>query len=553
MFFEETKEQFKIALPTTAGLLLYKIPWIISLHFVGAIGPEELAAAALATTLCNVTGMSLSVGLSTAITTLTGQARGDLLLKGRTVVDAKRRTNYENSRQEDPEQESPDKKVESSPLLPSGEHIIVSYDIPVEHHSVDSSASAPLQPLVFLYRGILIQLAFVIPVGLWWMKGIEPLLLYLGQEEKLAVMTASYLRILAPGLWAYSVNWTLTSWLQAISIADVPAWAAFVGFLMHIPSNILFVDIIGWGYLGVAMATVVFQLLQPLIICIFLFGTEHGRKRVLRATGAEAIGRTHFSFITEFCEALHVMGIKQYLSLALPGIVIISEWWASEVGVFLSGRLHPDPEYDLGAMSIYQTINTFFFMFPIGFSASSSARVGLYLGMNDSDGAKLASNVSILFAGIFSFIMSCVLMFTPHTLFPSIFTSDQNVVQLTARTIPFLAVYVFADGIQVALNGVIKGCGRQSVVMPVVVFAYWVVGIPLAYYNSFRIHDGTTLCDVKDISCGVLGIVLAMTVATWVHCLILFWVVSFAIRWDKEASLAQQRMAEARRHSVKPS
>jgi MATE family multidrug resistance protein len=366
-------------------------------------------------------------------------------------------------------------------------------------------------------------------------------------------MTASYLRILTPGLWSYSINWTLTSWLQAISIADVPAWAAFVGFLLHIPSNIFFVDILGWGYLGVAAATVVFQLLQPLIICIFLFGTDHGRKRVLRATGAEAIGRTHFSFKTEFREALHVLGIKQYLSLALPGIVIISEWWASEVGVFLSGRLHPDPEYDLGAMSIYQTINTFFFMFPIGFSASSSARVGLFLGMNDAGGAKLASNVSILFAGIFSFIMSCVLMFTPHTLFPSIFTSDEKVVHLTARTIPFLAVYVFADGIQVALNGVIKGCGRQSVVMPVVVFAYWVIGIPMAYYNSFVVHDGSTLCDEQQISCGVLGIVLAMTVATWVHCLILFWLVINVIRWDKEVSLAQLRMAAAQHNSVKPS
>lgn len=59
-------------------MLLYKFPWLISLRFVGGIGAEELAAAALAATLCNVTGLSLSVGLSSALTTLTGQARGDL-------------------------------------------------------------------------------------------------------------------------------------------------------------------------------------------------------------------------------------------------------------------------------------------------------------------------------------------------------------------------------------------------------------------------------------------------------------------------------------------
>jgi hypothetical protein len=40
-----------------------------------------LAAASLATALCDVTGMSLSVGLNSAMTTLTGQARGFVVKK----------------------------------------------------------------------------------------------------------------------------------------------------------------------------------------------------------------------------------------------------------------------------------------------------------------------------------------------------------------------------------------------------------------------------------------------------------------------------------------
>ena len=46
------------------------------------LGSDALAAAALATTLCNVTGMSFAVGLSFGLSTLTGQAKGDLMLKG---------------------------------------------------------------------------------------------------------------------------------------------------------------------------------------------------------------------------------------------------------------------------------------------------------------------------------------------------------------------------------------------------------------------------------------------------------------------------------------
>lgn len=69
----------------------------------------------------------------------------------------------------------------------------------------------PLLPLVFLYRGLLIQLSIVVPIGIWWITGIEQTLLLLGQAEHLSQMTTIYLRVLAPGLWSYSINWTTTA------------------------------------------------------------------------------------------------------------------------------------------------------------------------------------------------------------------------------------------------------------------------------------------------------------------------------------------------------
>ena len=70
------------------------------------------------------------------------------------------------------------------------------------------------------------EFPFVIPIGVWWIKGIEPFLLQMGQSEELSIMTANYLRVLTLGLLFYSINWTLTSWLQAIEIAHVQAYAA---------------------------------------------------------------------------------------------------------------------------------------------------------------------------------------------------------------------------------------------------------------------------------------------------------------------------------------
>lgn len=87
------------------------------------------------------------------------------------------------------------------------------------------------------------------------------------------------------------MNWTLTAWLQALEMADVPAYAAAVGLVAHVPFNYLFIYAFGWGYLGCAVATVTFQLIQPALILIYLFGTRSGQDRVLRSCAADSIDR----------------------------------------------------------------------------------------------------------------------------------------------------------------------------------------------------------------------------------------------------------------------
>ncbi|CAB9524270.1 Protein DETOXIFICATION [Seminavis robusta] len=532
---EEAKDQFKTSWPTLCALVLYRFPWLISLAFVGAIGSDELAAAALATTLCNVTGMSLSVGLSSALTTLTGQARGDLL-------ERHKRQNQPT----DPSQ-TPLLKASNSPNA-STQHRYESCRVPSGDDEDFTSASPRndfLLPMVFLYRGLFVQLLLVVPVGMWWLSGIHDVLESLGQNETIATMTASYLKVLAPGLWAYSINWTITSWLQAIEMADVPAYAAGAGLALHIPFNYFFIYVLRWGYLGVAVATTTSQLIQPLGTLIYLFGFSVGRSRVLQHTVASAVGRNCISsgFRVDIKMGItSYAGMKTYLGLAIPGIITISEWWASEIAIFLAGRLHPNPAVALGGMTLYQSINSFCFMFPLASSIAGSARVGKFLGANEPERAGIAAKVSVYSAMLVSGIIGCILYIVPHEFFPSLFTHDGPVVAETSRTIPLLATYVFADGLQVALNGIIKGCGRQCVTMPIVITAYWVFGVPVSYYLAFRVCGGEMS---DDMFCGVVGLVSGLTLGTWLHMGMLAMVVIATTNWQAEAFKAKQRLVHA--------
>ena len=506
--WREVLLQFRTSFPTLVSMLLYKIPWLVSLRFVGGIGSLELAAAALAATICNVTGLSVSVGLSSALTTLAAQARGEIILQNE--------KNRIKSKAVCTDQVSTSTKGETSCLLDEDRHPAYDHIPPSLDQSCGKQweAPSPLLHLVYLYRGIFIQFLFVLPIGLWWIYGIKPSLITLGQGEQLSEMTDAYLRILTPGLWSYSINWTLTAWLQAMELADIPAYAAAVGLLLHVPFNDLFIYRLGWGYLGCAVATVMFQVIQPFLMLMYIFTTAAGRKRVLDAVAANIDGRSSLSFWPEAKEAVcETGGIASYLGLAVPGIVIISEWWASEVSIFLSGRLLPRPDLALGAMTLYQSLNTFCFMFPVACSVAGSTRVGRFLGGGDASSACFSSNISILCSAIVSGVIGCILYWTPHSFFPALFAPDEtNLVDETARTIPLLALYVFADGIQSAFNGTIKGCGRQPVIMPVVLVAYWMIGIPLAYYISFVLFDGV-MCG-SNYFCGEVGLVTGMTVGT---------------------------------------
>jgi MATE family multidrug resistance protein len=195
-------------------------------------------------------------------------------------------------------------------------------------------------------------------------------------------------------------------------------------------------------------------------------------------------------------------------------------------------------------MTIYQTINTFCFVFPFAFSVAGSARVGNLLGAGNQIGAEFAAKVGVANAAIASASVGCFLFFTPHTFIPSLFApNEQEVILETAKTIPFLAFYVFADGVQTALNGVITGCGRQRVAMPIVVVAYWAVAVPLAYYLAFVKNNGDMYCE-DSYFCGVVGLVTAMTTGTWVHMLLLALVVGCTTNWAVESEKAKARVAE---------
>jgi len=166
------------------------------------------------------------------------------------------------------------------------------------------------------------------------------------------------------------------------------------------------------------------------------------------------------------------------LRLGLPNLVMMSEWWASEIIIFLSGTL-PNPETNVAAMSIYQSSNSMCYMLPTGFQITSNIRVGNELGANNPTAARNSAWVATLLGFISSVFCGSILI-TQRKKWGYIFTNSDDVVLVLSDLLVVLAVYVMADGTQGVLTGVIRGLGKQQLGGPVVLFSYYVIGIPLS-------------------------------------------------------------------------
>lgn len=533
-WYTETLVQLHTVIPSLIGFILAKLPWMISLRFLGALDDTHaLAAASFGNSIVNIAGVAVSIALSSALATLTSQAVGEMRHRESTPKEIEMISSNNTS-------SSSKKETERVQLLQDDENEQVDAAVNLTQDTEEvlpSVVNEPqdqepiITPLVYLYRGLFINFLFIGPVVLWWLFGMRSTLRWLGQDETLSELTTQYLQILAPGMLFLSVQWTLTVWLQSIGLAYIIPAVGAIGLFVHIPINHIFMFTWGGGFVGNAWATVVNQVLQTIMMLGYILFTN-GHDRVMEQIGASPVGRTGSSW-----HEVHVAwstGKIQYLKLAVPAIISISEWWASEVCTVLAGRL-PQPDLSLGSMAIFQSLNDMAFMFPLSWATAGTMRIGYWLGANNPVRAQHSSRVSLAFALLLTLTLSSILLFVlPASTLPYLFApKSHDLVAMTSDLMPILAVYVLGDCFACSFNGVMKGCGRQAVVSPIVIVAYWCIGLPVAFYQAFSLDNG------------VVGLVTGTTTGTWIHGTMLGIAVLCFTNWRYEAEQAQERVRQS--------
>ncbi|XP_036622505.1 multidrug and toxin extrusion protein 2-like isoform X2 [Trichosurus vulpecula] len=442
-FLAEALSLFKLSGPLFLFQLLIFMIFVVSSVFCGHLGKLELASVTLAVAFVNICGVSVGYGMASACDTLMSQTYG-----------------------------STNKK-----------HVGV-----------------------ILQRGILILLLCCFPCWALFIN-TENVLLLLRQNPDVCRITQEYVMIFIPALPAIFLYSLEVKYLQNQGIVWPQVLSSILGNGVNALANYFFLYILNMGVPGSALANVISQYMQSIILFLYI---------VVRKLHLETWAGWSLQCLQEW---------ETFLSLAIPGMLMICiEWWAYEIGSLLIGLLSV---VELSAQSIIYEVSTVMYMIPLGFGSAVCVRVGNALGAGDIQAAKRSAVTGVLCTvGIF-FVTGSLLTICKDVL-GKIFTNDEEVNALVSWIMPVYIVFNLFESLCCVCGALLRGTGKLVFGATVNAIGYYAIGLPIGAVLVFVIKIGVIGLWLGMLSCAVLA-----TTA--------FIIYTAKINWKLAAEEAQKR------------
>jgi MATE family multidrug resistance protein len=213
--------------------------------------------------------------------------------------------------------------------------------------------------------------------------------------------------------------------------------------------------------------------------------------------------------------------IGELMHIGLPMAVTL----LAEAGLFVATALIISTlgEDVIASHQVAINIASLFFMIPLGLAMAITVRVGNAVGRGDERGVRYAGFCGIGLTLATQLFSAALMLSLPHVI-ARLYTHDSRVITLAAHLIMLAGLFQFSDGIQVASNGALRGLKDTRVPMLITLFAYWVIGMPVGWWLTFRQGMGAS---------GMwLGLTAGLSVAA-IMLFVRFWRSAWKQRWRR--------------------
>lgn len=309
--------------------------------------------------------------------------------------------------------------------------------------------------------------------GLLLLAG-EPLFLMLGQSPDMAAGAASALAMHALGLPAMLLFLATTFFLEGISRPSPGMFIAFGANFVNVGLNWLLIEGNGgapaMGAAGAALATSMTRWIMFAVIAGYVLTMRDGRRFQVRG-GLRGQEET----------------VRKALRLGAPLAVTTGlEVSAFSLVATFAGRMGE------AAMAGYQAsmnVVTLIFMLSIGLAAATAVRVANAVGRRDPTGMVRAgwTGVGLNLAIMLSLCFGLWIAPGPVAAF---YSDDPAVRAVTLAGLHVVAVMIIVDGLQAILASSARAIGDVLVPMGIFALAFWLIGVPLAYWVGLNAGYG---------------------------------------------------------------
>lgn len=179
--------------------------------------------------------------------------------------------------------------------------------------------------------------------------------------------------------------------------------------------------------------------------------------------------------------------IKHLVFLGLPmGVSTLMEGGLFVAAALFIGRLGRDP---VAAHQIALNVSAVTFMLPLGLALASTVRVGYAMGTGMAEHVRRAVQAGFIWV-LITQTVSAIALFVFAKPLASLYTNDVTIMQMAVPLMILAAIYQWPDGIQVVMNGVLRGFQDTAIPMCISVVAYWLIGMPVGVYLAMNMDLG---------------------------------------------------------------
>lgn len=285
-------------------------------------------------------------------------------------------------------------------------------------------------------------------------------------EPLMAEKTNGYMNAVMFAVPAFLLFQTLRSFTDGMSMTKPAMVIGFVGLLLNIPLNWMFVyGKLGapeLGGVGCGVATTIVYWVMFAMLLFYVYTSKRLAK---------------INLFGQF----HKPELKEQIRLFKLGFPVAAAIFF-EVTLFavVSLLVAPLGSLIVAAHQVAINFSSLIFMLPMSIGTAVSIRVGHKLGEGSTEGARIATHVGIL-VGLSIAVFTAISTVVFREQIALLYTENTAVITVAMQLLLFAAVYQFTDTVQVIAAGALRGYKDMRSIFNRTFIAYWLLGLPSGY------------------------------------------------------------------------